>query len=361
LPSNDSRKVYNIGHSGSEAQRKVLVSYLLDSLSVDIKKHKYNTNRLECLNIINTFVDLGFSVDIVDCRDNYISRYDDNEYDIVFGFGENYRKSKIKKNGYKILYLTEASPDYSLENERQRLEYYNKRHGKEFDIERSGSYYTIEDINIADNIICLGEKHREHIINHYKISPEKIYHTYPTPLKSYYTKEIPCENNNDFLWFGSRGVIHKGLDILVDVFNDMPEKRLHICGVDEKTVRKYVTPNSNIKFYGKVNVNSTIFSWLIDNCNYSILLSCSEAVPTSVLTTMGAGLIPITTDKIGTKIPIGKQLSEYDVEFVREIISQSIVIPASKDIELAKKYSDSLDIESFRHRFNHIIGDIINE
>lgn len=35
----------------------------------------------------------------------------------------------------------------------------------------------------------------------------------------------------DFLWFGSAGAIHKGLDILLDTFKNVPKGELYIAGL----------------------------------------------------------------------------------------------------------------------------------
>lgn len=38
------------------------------------------------------------------------------------------------------------------------------------------------------------------------------------------------EVKKNFLWMGSLGLIHKGLDLLLEIFNELPDYNLYICG-----------------------------------------------------------------------------------------------------------------------------------
>src|SRR5690606_13272968 len=43
----------------------------------------------------------------------------------------------------------------------------------------------------------------------------------------------------NYLWFGNGGLIHKGLDITIDAFKNLPELNLHICGNVEQETEFY--------------------------------------------------------------------------------------------------------------------------
>ena len=80
-------------------------------------------------------------------------------------------------------------------------------------------------------------------------------------------KSFPKDFNNakkHFLWFGSSGMIHKGLDLLLDIFSKREEIHLHICGPLEGNqsfnklfTMSYLKPN--IHYHGFVSINSTLF------------------------------------------------------------------------------------------------------
>jgi hypothetical protein len=50
------------------------------------------------------------------------------------------------------------------------------------------------------------------------------------------------EAKKHFLWFGSTGSLHKGLDILIEIFSNRNDIILHICGMNKNE-------NNFIKFY----------------------------------------------------------------------------------------------------------------
>ncbi|WP_371185698.1 glycosyltransferase [Thalassotalea maritima] len=286
--------IYNLGWNGELDQPRVLVSYLSDGFLREFKDFNFVSNRKECQLIVSAFIKLGYCVDVVDCRASY------NEttlkYDLIFGFGEYFRRSNLTHTGKRILYLTEAPPEISYSAELERCRYFYDRHKKKVGIERSHSYYVDNDIAISDFVICLGEMHKQSLNELYNCKADYLF---PIGIPVAVEKKSfqPCKH---ILWFGSRGVIHKGLDLLIDAIEEYPDWTLHVCGAEYKDIHKLMRIPKNVKIYGRINVNSETFSKLINLCNYSFLLSCSEAVPTSVITTMKAGLIPVVGKNVGT-------------------------------------------------------------
>lgn len=311
--------LYNLGYSG-EAQKRVLFSYLTDSFS---SKHKYYTNvsnRKECQLILTCLIKLGYEVDVVDCR--YKFDYTGIDYDLVIGFGDAFRNAKLRNGGSRVLYLTEGPPKFSLKNEIDRLNYFFKRHphNQIAKIERSGSYYKDEDIVNADCIITMGELHQENLYQTYK--KEHVYDFFPLglPVKSLKKVFRPSKN---ILWFGSRGFIHKGLDIIIDSIANLPDWTLHVCGAEKRQLEKIVKVPKNVAFYGVVDVDGNEFESLVQLCNFSFLLSASEATPTSVLTAMRAGLIPVVSGNIGVKLDEAIVLDSYLLEDVQQGIVET--------------------------------------
>ncbi|AVF67387.1 glycosyltransferase [Vibrio alginolyticus] len=353
----DNSGIFNLGERGVLNQKRVLISYLTDSFSIRTEK-EFSTNRKECSIIASLFIDLGFIVDIIDCKSKFISPH---RYDVVFGFGRPFRTALIKNDGVRILYQTEAPYHYSLKNEQARLAYFFERHKKNLPLERTGTYYKSYDFLLADKIICLGELHRGEFITKNNRRESDVYHTYPSGLLSSRKKES-FSGHDDYLWFGSRGVVHKGLDVVIDAFKEMPNKRLHVCGIDrDELKRKNITTSENISVYGKISVDGDVYHDLINTCNYSILLSCSEAVPTSVLTTINSGLYPITSNSIGFSLEIGTQTDSYKVRDIINLIKElqfSTSDFKSKSSDL-KCYGEKFSIEEFEKRMKNILSKVL--
>jgi len=43
-----------------------------------------------------------------------------------------------------------------------------------------------------------------------------------------------AQTRNNFLWLGTDAFVHKGLDLLIDVFSKRDDVVLHICGITKK-------------------------------------------------------------------------------------------------------------------------------
>jgi glycosyltransferase involved in cell wall biosynthesis len=104
-----------------------------------------------------------------------------------------------------------------------------------------------------------------------------------------------------FLFFSSHGLVHKGLDLVLEAFARMPDLQLTICGpLDEERAfvdayRKELYGTANIKAIGWIDVTSQRFVEIANTCVAVVLPSCSEAGAASTIEAMHAGLVPIVT------------------------------------------------------------------
>ena len=111
-------------------------------------------------------------------------------------------------------------------------------------------------------------------------------------------------------WFGSLGLIHKGLDICIDFALAHPEITLHICGasVREKEFWNYYGPKikgkTNIINHGFINIESEEFVSIMSESAFVVHPSISEGGAASVLNVVAnAGLIPICSKSCGLDLP----------------------------------------------------------
>jgi len=100
---------------------------------------------------------------------------------------------------------------------------------------------------------------------------------------------------NNFLWFGSKGAIHKGLDIILDVVSKNTNFNLYICGLtpNDQHLLKDLLNKPNIFIMGRVDVQSQEFLDIIYKTPFLTFPSCSEAQSTSILTLLRHGVIPV--------------------------------------------------------------------
>jgi glycosyltransferase involved in cell wall biosynthesis len=160
--------------------------------------------------------------------------------------------------------------------------------------------------------------------------------------------------SKNFLWFGSSGLIHKGLDVLLDLFSLRDDIHLHICGpVDDEPEFKelyyralYKLPN--IHTYGFISLDSGLFRELLKKCAFVIAPSCSEGGSAGILNLCAnGGLIPIVSTESGIDVDeFGFMLTTISVKEIQEIIDKLITF---KPEELSKLSMKSGEIISHRN------------
>lgn len=314
-------------------QKRVLISYVTMSSYLDYKHdHITHTLMLELPIIIKTFTDRGFTVDLAHCEDtHHLNEVKSRRYDVVFGFGRPWSVALHKQlNVCSIIYLTECAPAFSLHEEKERIEYYYKRHAKHVPLMRTGKYFHSSEIALAKYGIFMGNAYtadsyyRDFGSMHLNfISPSGLYNN---SFKLSTEKKFP---RDVFLWFGSSGVVHKGLDILVDAFKEIPEAKLLIAGcalAEEKYLIDYKNYN-NIENVGFLDVQSDKFLEVIAKSGFIIFPSASEGMSTAVLTCMRHGLIPVITRSCGIDVyDFGYIIDSYKVEDIIKLIHKIMLI-----------------------------------
>lgn len=293
--------VLNINYKPTTVQKKALICYQTTCYfkGLDSKTQK-RTLPFEILSIINTFIESGYVIDLINCTEKKIPNpILDRKYNYIFGFGEShYIMTSLQPEATSILYMTENTPEFSYREEQKRLDYYFERHGRKLKIIRSGMFYKKYHLEKPyDYVITMGEP--ELLENKYS-APVSIFPTgliNPNFVFGFKNHEITRKN---FLWLGSLGAIHKGLDLLLDVFKEKEDLILHICGLTENEKRLLKVPQvKNIINYGHILISSDLFVKLVEDCTFIILPSCSEGTSTSILTGMLHGLIPVVMKDAG--------------------------------------------------------------
>lgn len=160
---------------------------------------------------------------------------------------------------------------------------------------------------------------------------------------------FPSPESKDFeacrrrwLWFGSGGLVHKGLDLVLDVFRDLPDHELVVCGPVqaerdfERAYARELYGTDNIRTVGWVDIASPTFAEVIRSCAGLVYPSCSEGGGGSVITCLHAGLIPILTRE--TSVDFGDwgiRLEDDSVETIRETVLRTSARPTEELRELA--------------------------
>jgi glycosyltransferase involved in cell wall biosynthesis len=138
-----------------------------------------------------------------------------------------------------------------------------------------------------------------------------------------------------FLWFGSDGLVHKGLDLALEAFAAMPDFQLTVCGPIAGEAdfaaeyRKELYETANIKTLDWIDIHSEAWLKLARETGAVVYPSCSEGGGGSVITCMHAGMLPVVTREASVDIgDFGVPIAEGTVESVMAAVQCAANLPA---------------------------------
>ena len=369
--------LYNVFNRTYE--RKVLVSYIVAPFTVGISDN--HTNYTECYTACEIFDELGFIVDVVDYN-KYDEEIDYKTYAVIYGFGESFERlfhsnnyfqsaSKIKK----IIYGTGCDTVFSNKISLERVaEFFEKEKLLCISSARLAPATWRCQIVFADLIIALGNSfvvstYKQYNIN--RVEPLNIFFK-SSCLIDLSKKDFTVSKSN-FLWWGSAGAIHKGLDLILQLFARRSDIKIFVCGYRNEFpfddyLMQMMSKNLNIIDLGFVQVGSSQHVRLLDNCVATLLPSASEGGSPGIVNACGnAGLIPIITKNCGVDVPDETQqfvLDELNVESLEIKIDLllSLDVNVIKDISVATKayFQREHEFACYKSRLKNLIAEAVN-
>jgi glycosyltransferase involved in cell wall biosynthesis len=315
----------------SEPRGDVLISYLPWPLLWSGSDNRFlgHSHCWESVEIVRIFNKLGYRVDAISWDDkSFVPR---KKYHAVFDILQNLSRYSDDET-CKILHITTSYPTFSNFAERARLKNLSYRRGVNLKSRRSFSEHEIglfdNNIRIADVVTLLGND-----ITRGTFPEEfgtKIVTVNATGSALSKIRDISTViTGREFLWFNGVGAVHKGLDLVLEVFAAHPECTLHVVGPYEnekdfiRAYRKELRKCSNVKTHGYLYPSSPKFQQIVENVMAFINPTCSEGMSTSAITCMEYGLIPIISLRAGLSLPDG--LGIVLLESSHEEIERAIV------------------------------------
>lgn len=292
----------------SSHKKRVLISYI--SYAFREKQNWYrHSNYQESFVIAKLFDRLGYTVDVYSQLDRSSINYDN--YQVVFGVGYPLESSFLTSlcSAKRIYYG--LGTQMSLHNKLSinRLKDFEKRHGLLLpSSSRVGNETWPLQTSLVDAIITVGNE--QTVKSYSSIFDGPIFQVPVTFHDVHSFKDIASarqpSSKKSYLWFGGSGMVHKGLDLVLDYFLEKPELQLHICGpVTHETdfynyYKKRIHRSQNIFLQDYVNVQSSTFKVILSQCSFILSPSVAEGQSSALVTAMAlGGLVPIHTERSG--------------------------------------------------------------
>lgn len=248
--------------------------------------------------------EFGYDVDVL----QYDVRYArlNKKYDLVFDICARekpiYGKA-LSDSAIKIIYFTGSESVFANQAELSRIQAVMERRGVTLQPRRQAPLIskTVENFDCA---ILIGNTYNLQTYSGFNL---KNVHLVPnTGYDFHFPFLSEKKSSKNFLFFGSGGSVHKGLDLLLEIFSEpgFPAS-LYVCGLFEQeddfvaAYRKELYQTPNITPIGFVDIWSDTFRGLAEKCAYTILPSCAEGQAGSITTLMSAGVIPICSRECG--------------------------------------------------------------
>ena len=297
-------------------------------------------NLWEAYAMAQVFVDLGFSVDVIDfTNDTFLPCKD---YAIFVDAKWNMERIAplLNKDCHKVLHIVTTHTLFQNEAELTRLLALQQRRGVTLRPRRQDKLNW--GLEHADCGTVIGN---EFTVETYRYANKPLYRVpsawpavYPWPE----TKDFAACRNR-FIWFGGEGMVHKGLDLVLEAFMTLPDCYLTVCGPVEKekdfvkAYRRELYETDNIHLFGWMDVDSPQFLELANHCAALIRPSCAEGGSAAVVGGMHAGLIPIISRESSLDVSpeFGILLGTSSIEEIREAVRSVASRPANEVREMA--------------------------
>ena len=349
---------------------RVLLSYITQGFLLKPGESAANThtNIWQSVNMAEAFVELGYEVDVIHWTNSTFLPKDNYSYFIDARHNMERLAPIMNRDCVKLMHFDTAHILFHNAQEAKRLLQLKDRRGitlppRRFEMPNLG-------LEHADYATTVGN---DFTIDTFKYANKKVFKV-PSPCGTMFDwpEKDWDQCRNRFLWFSSGGFVHKGLDLALEVFRDMPDCSLTVCGpvnrekAFERAYHRELYETPNINTVGWVDVNSLTFREISATCGAIVSLSCSEAGGTSTKICMHAGLVPIVSRESGVDVhDFGFMLTDCSISEIKSIIRH---VASLSQNELKEKARSAWEYarghftrENFAVEYRKVISEIMND
>ena len=340
------------------------LSQTLDRLCVG--KFAGHENHRTSADIVRQLIERGYIVDCLYNRSGYLIE-DVSKYDFILDEWDNMPRWAAENPGARTLFLgTTCHWLYWNRAELQRLDWIFRRRGVSLAPERQlPAMLGLAAANLATYYGNAG------MLPHYGPICEKLRKVWvcPTASSSAFSPKNWSAAKKRFLWFGSSSWVHRGLDLVLEAFMQLPELELFICGSDQRYLEVYgedLKKCPNIHHIGFVTPDSLLFRELVSQTATVVYASAAEGCSTSIVQCMRFGLIPIVTEATGLSVhDFWPALAgETDHEIIADIVKRCVAMAELPDPQveaLSRKFWEFAATCHSRESFQKSFGVVLDE
>jgi len=311
--------------------KNALVSYVLaPRFFLPFYFKNSHNNRYQAFLIAKYLRTAGYNAYLHDYTDDSSVDYS-IAYDLFIGHNITFTKihQRLKGSFKKILLGAGSDPQFGNEQQRIRIAYVNKKKHANLPVYDDNIVPDItSNYETADRVLLLGN---DFVRNTYPAVFRKKMELINNVTLHPYFKLGKRTRKNAFLFISSVGLVHRGLDLVLDVFSKLDQK-VYILSAFEKekdfvalyAKELYETPN--VIPVGYVPLDTREFFNVVTQCDFVILPSCSEGQSSSVVNLMAYGLIPVIPENVGipNTAEVGIKIDTLDEAGVHAAVTRAV-------------------------------------
>jgi glycosyltransferase involved in cell wall biosynthesis len=333
----------------------VVISYITWPFveGVNSSKMRGHTNAYEVTVMAQVFLTLGFRVEICHYHDE--KYFPPQDCKMAVDIHGNLERWDLPQGCKKVLHAT--GPHWLFWNhaELSRLIGVRERHGISLRPQRHVK--PSNAVEMADEVVVLGNDFTRGTFLFGGKPVTRI------PISSAYEFVWPEGKDFEkakkkFLWVGSYGMVHKGLDLALDAFGCMPDLELTVCGRPEKEAdffrlyERHLKQTSNIKLHGWLDMASPDFVEIARTHAAVIYPSSAEGGAGSVIHCMHAGMLPVCTTEASIDLgDFGVHVESASVESVQKACRAVAEMSSSEVERRARRAYEHVRREHTREKF----------
>lgn len=317
--------------------------------------------------IAQIYLDLGYAVDVIHWRNKYF--VPQKKYTIFVDYHANLERLAplLNPNCIKIMHIDSTHWLFHATAQHQRMLDLQRRKGVTLPLTKMVE--PNRGIEIADCAVTHGN---QFVLDTFRYANKPIYQVPQTSSLrwDWFSDKDIEQARRHFLWFGSSGLVHKGLDLVLEAFAQMPEYHLSVCGpisLDKKyeevefcnAFHRELYELPNIHTHGWINIASQEFVELAKKCIAIVFPSCSECSPSGVINCMNAGLIPVVLRETDINVgDFGYLLRDESISAIKDAVKEIAQRPAEELLVLSRKTWEHARENYTREKFSRAYRNI---
>jgi glycosyltransferase involved in cell wall biosynthesis len=336
-----------------------LFSHVIDPVlePIDPWRPVVHSLHWEVRRMAETLVELGLRVDAVSWTNSRFAPRRD--YDLVLDVRTNLERwaEALGDRATRVLHCDTAHFAFHNDAQLARLRRLQSRRGIELAPHRL--LPANRAIEVADCATVLGNSFT--VSTWAAAAPRPIVRV---PVSCPWTYDWP--DGKDFaaatrrwIWIGSDGFVHKGLDLVLEAFATMPQFELYVCGpmwrepAFERAFYRELYRTPTIHTLGWVDPASPRFAELARSSIGVVFPSCSEGGGVSALVGLHAGLLPLVTRESSVDLAPGLDpyLGDAEPEEIRQRVQAIAARPAAELAAMARLAWEDVRTRHTREHF----------